>query len=85
MDGPMNVDHKFYGEIRKTSDDSIVPPEELVIFRAKDLALPRALLAYHDECRRLGSPVPHLIAARDMYDRVVKWQIEHPNECKVPD
>lgn len=60
-------------------------PEEWFILRAKDLAVPATLLFYHDECARRGSPEDHLKSIRSFYERVVQWQMDHPDQCKNPD
>lgn len=81
----MPLDHKYIGEIRNIETGELLDPEEFVIFRAKDLALPATLLAYYDESRRRGSPVEHLEGVLALYERVEAWQQEHPGQCKVPD
>jgi hypothetical protein len=50
----MKLDAKFYGEIRKVKDDSIVPDDEYVVFLAKDNAFAEILPIYRDRCITMG-------------------------------
>lgn len=79
------LDGKYIAEIRKADTGELIPNDEWILFRAKDLALPATLLAYYDECRRRGSPVSHLQAIMALYERTNDWQMAHPDLCKVPD
>jgi hypothetical protein len=80
----VKLDGKYTGTIRK-ADGTVVPNDEWIVFRAKDLAVPAVLLAYYDECARRGSPESHLKGVMDLYERVDRWQMGHPDQCKVPD
>ena len=46
----MKLDAKFYGEIRKVKDDSIVPDDEYVVFLAKDNAFAEVTHHYAETC-----------------------------------
>ena len=79
------IDHKFYGEIRKASDDSIVPPDSCITFLAKDNAFPATLRFYLEECKRLGAGEIQVQAVQGLIERVDAWRAQHPELCKVPD
>ena len=79
------LDAKFYGEIRKAKDDSIVPPDEYVVFLAKDNAFAAVLPQYLEECHRLRCDPEQIRAVKDMIDRLNKWRDENPTRLKNPD
>lgn len=81
----MKLDAKFDGVIFKSKDQSIVPPDEYVVFLAKDNAFPATLKFYEEECERLGADKRQLAAVRAMRERVTRWRREWPERCKVPD
>ncbi len=81
----MKLDAKFDGVIFKIKDQSIVPPDEYVVFLAKDNAFLPTLKFYQEECRRLGADNRQLAAVDEMIVRVARWRREHPERCKVPD
>lgn len=81
----MKLDAKFDGVIIKAKDGSIVPPDQYVVFLAKDDAFPATLKFYEQECERLGAKSEQVVAVHAMRGRLQKWRHEHPELCKVPD
>jgi len=81
----MKLDAKFYGEIRKVKDDSIVPDDEYVVFLAKDNAFADAIHYYRDRCVELGADQEHLDSVNRMIDRLNEWRDANPDKLKVPD
>jgi hypothetical protein len=79
------LDAKFYGEIRKVNDDSIVPDDEYVVFLAKDNAFARMLDFYLDACITLGCDQEQIDSVRRMMERVAAWRVVHPDRLKIPD
>lgn len=79
------LDAKFYGEIRKVKDDSIVPDDEYVVFLAKDSAFAMAILTYRDICNSLGADDEQLAAVDRMIERIKAWREAHPDRLKTPD
>ncbi len=79
------LDAKFYGEIRKVKDDSVVPPDEYVVFLVKDNAFLPALARYIDTCKELGCDAQQIASAERMMVRAKKWRAAHPDRCKNPD
>jgi hypothetical protein len=79
------LDAKFYGEIRKAKDDSIVPDDQYVVFLAKDNAFAAILPLYLEECKRLGCDQEHLNAVKSMIARMHYWRRGNPSLCKIPD
>lgn len=76
----MAIDGK-YGRVTLEHGD-IGEDEPVVVFRARDLLLPKVLLYYHMFCAKVGSPRRHLDLLMDQRDRILKWQEEHGT--KVP-
>lgn len=81
----MKLDAKFYGEIRKVKDDSVVPEDEFVVFLAKDNAFAETLPFYRDTCVRLGADAEHIASVDKMIVRLAKWRADHTDRLKVPD
>lgn len=79
------LDGKYYGEIRKVADDEIVPPDEWILFRAKDDAVPRMLESYRAMCLAVGAGSDHVEGIDALITRVDAWRAAHPDLCKVPD
>lgn len=75
------VDNK-YGWVL-TEHGNFEPGEPVVVFRAKDVLLPKVLAYYHLFCVKAGSPRRHLDLIMNSRDRVVSWQEDH--DFKVPD
>lgn len=81
----MKLDAKFYGEIRKVKDDTIVPEDQYMVFLAKDNAFPDTLDFYLKECMRLGADIEHLGAVQRTIERLVMWRSANKDKLKVPD
>lgn len=81
----MKLDAKFYGEIKKAKDDSVVPEDEWCVFLAKDNCLPSLLALYKQLLRDRKADQRQIDAVQRMLDRVIAWRKEHPERCKVPD
>lgn len=81
----MKLDAKFYGEIRKVKDDSIVPDDEYVVFLVKDNAFARAVYKYREECITLGADREQIDSVTRMIIRIEDWRAANPHRLKVPD
>lgn len=81
----MKLDAKFYGEIRKAKDGSIVPDDQYVVFLAKDNAFAAILPEYRRACVRLGADKEQIAAVDRMLARLLQWREQHHNALKVPD
>jgi len=81
----MKLDGKFYGEIRKAKDDSIVPEDEWCCFLVKDTAFANTLPKYREECLKLGADVEQIAALDRMIERAMAWREANPDRLKVPD
>lgn len=79
------LDAKFYGEIHKVKDNSIVPDDEYVVFLAKDNAFVAILPEYLDMCEVLGCDPEQIDAVVRMIDRVRLWRARNPDRLKKPD
>lgn len=80
----MKMDQKYKGEVFK-NNGTPVPEDEWIVFRAKDLALVETLEAYHCICTKLYCPNEHLDGIIRLKDRVVEFQNNNPERCKIPD
>lgn len=81
----MKLDAKFYGEIRKVKDDSVVPDDEYVVFLAKDNAFAIMLVMYYHLCIALSCDKEQIDAVAAMIDRLNAWRAAHPERLKNPD
>ena len=81
----MKLDAKFYGEIKKVKDDSVVPEDEYVVFLGKDNAFPDTVAFYRKRCEELGADAEHLASVDRMIERLTKWRADNPHRLKVPD
>lgn len=81
----MKLDAKFYGEIRKAKDDTVVPDDQYVVFLVKDDAFAAALPVYRAICAALGADRAQMDSVDRMIMRVAKWRADNPKQCKVPD
>lgn len=81
----MKLDAKFYGQIKKVKDDSILKDDEYVVFLAKDNAFALTILEYRANCVTLGADQEQIAALDRMIDRLQQWRNLHPDLCKTPD
>jgi hypothetical protein len=81
----MKLDAKFYGEIRKAKDGSLVPDDEYDVFLVKDNAFASVLPLYREACVRLGADASQVAAVDAMIERADAWRAENPHRLKVPD
>ncbi len=79
------LDGKFYGEIRKAKDNSIVSDDMWMCFLAKDNAFPHALAEYRKKCIDLGADLEHIAVVDRTIIRLNKWREDHPDLLKIPD
>lgn len=77
----MAIDLK-YGRVT-LERGTIGDDEPVVVFRAKDILLPRVLADYELLCEGRGSPAGHLEAIQEAKRTVLEWQFA--NGAKVPD
>ena len=78
------IDQKYYGNVFK-NDGTPVPEDEWIVFRAKDLALPAAMDAYIEKCKRLDCDMEFIHEFTILKDRVRIFQLENQERCKIPD
>lgn len=81
----MKLDLKFYGEIRKAKDDSIVPDDRWMCFLAQDNAFMPTLIFYRNKCVELGCDDEHIAAVNETIERVKEWRRINVEKCKNPD
>lgn len=81
----MKLDAKFYGQIRKAKDDTLVNDEEYVVFLAKDNAFALTLPIYRQVCVALGADSEQIAAVDDVIRRLNWWRERNRKACKVPD
>lgn len=79
------LDAKFDGVVIKAKDGTIVPPDQYMVFLAKDDAVPETLRFYEGECARQGAAREQVEAVHDMRMRVLAWRKANPELCKTPD
>lgn len=80
-----NLDQKFHGVLIKNKDGTVVPPDQWMVFLAKDNAFPATLKFYRQECERLGAAPEQLVAVDGIIERLSKWREENKSLCKTPD
>lgn len=81
----MKLDVKFYGEVRKVKDDSLVPDDEYVVFLAKDNAFAHTLPFYLNQCIEMGADAEQIAAVERMIERLQAWREANQDRLKVPD
>lgn len=82
---PAPLDGKFYGIIHRHKDNAIEPPDSWMVFVARDNALLPTLEFYRKECQLAGAATAQLLAVDELIERVRRWRLAHPEQCKVPD
>ena len=78
----MGVDGK-YGKVTVEHGD-IGEDEPVIVFRARDMAVPPLLDWYFGYCEELGSPERHLDLVNATYWTMKKWQEANPDKVRVP-
>lgn len=81
----VNLDGKFHGVIVKNKNGVIVPPDEWMVFLAKDDAFPPTLKFYRKELERQGAELAQLASVDGIIKRVDAWRADNPTKCKTPD
>lgn len=81
----VKMDAKFYGEIRKAKDNSIVPDDEWVVFLVKDNAFAATLPIYLEKCIEMGADEEQIASVRRMIDRMNEWRERNQDRLKTPD
>lgn len=84
MSGP-KLDAKFYGQVRKVKDDTLVDESGWMVFLAQDNAFAETLPIYRNICKIIGADQEHLDSVDRTIERMKRWRQEHPDKCKVPD
>lgn len=79
------LDVKFDGVIFKIKDNTIVSPDQYVVFLAKDNAFAAILPKYRDKCIELKCDKEQIDAVNAMIDGVMRWRDENQNMLKNPD
>ncbi len=79
------LDAKFYGQIRKAKDDTVVPEDEYMVFLAKDNAFAEILPKYIEVCKRRGCDQEQIASIERGLDRLNKWRAANAERCKDPD
>jgi hypothetical protein len=79
------LDAKFYGEIRKAKDDSVVPEDQYMVFLAKDNAFALVLPIYLEICRTMNCDHEHIDAVARTLSRLEKWREQNQHLLKKPD
>lgn len=81
----VKLDRKFDGVIFKVKDGSIVPPDQYIVFLAKDDAFLPTLRFYRAQCQQCGADDNQLQAVDEAIRRVEAWREANPALCKTPD
>lgn len=81
----MKMDAKFYGDIRKAKDDSLVGEDEWICFLVKDNAFAATLPIYRAKCVELGADDEQIASVDRMMERMAEWRRSNPDRLKVPD
>lgn len=76
----MAQDNK-YGKVTLEHGD-IGEDEPVIVFRAKDVLLPKVLAYYIMCCVKAGSPVRHINIIMESLDKIKRWQLL--NNPRVP-
>lgn len=80
----MKLDKKFYGEIHKVKNDTLVTE-----FLAEDDAFARkpdgAVYSYLDRCVALNADAEQIAAVMGLIDRIEAWRQRNPDRLKTPD
>jgi hypothetical protein len=74
---------KKYGRVTIERGD-VGEDEPVVIFRGKDVSLPKLLGLYWNMCEKIGSPKHHLDLINQRIDEICEWQDAHPELVHIP-
>jgi hypothetical protein len=87
VDPATKLDGKFYGAVFRHKDNTLVDPQDYVIFLARDKAFLPTLRAYWHECKDRGCAPPQLDAVSELISRVEARQavLEQNGQMKLPD
>jgi hypothetical protein len=77
------IDRKFRFVAVNPVNKKVYTEDNALILCAHDLAVPTALRAYRDECKRLNANPEHIESVTLLLDRVLQFQLD--NATKVPD
>jgi hypothetical protein len=77
------IDRKFRFVATNLCNGKVYTEDNAIVFCAKDRALVAALVAYGDECEKLGCGKEHLESIDLLIDRVTAYQITV--EQHIPD
>lgn len=80
----LKIDQKYHGKVFK-KDGTPIPEDEWIVFRAKDLCFIPALDTYIDECAARGCTDKHLKGLVELRKKVLEFQRDNPERCKIPD
>ena len=81
----VKMDEKYFGNIFKASDDTVVPDDQWVILRIKDDLFLPTLTFYIGQCIVEGCDDGLIQALIRLRKRALKWREEHPDLCRLPD
>jgi hypothetical protein len=80
-----NVERKFRLLAVSTEHGRVHTEADAVLFLAKDRAFLPTLRFYFSECEKIGAGAKQLTAVNLLIERVMRWQLDHPEAMKVPD
>lgn len=86
MEGSIGViDRKFLFAGTNPITGRIVSEFDGIVMLATDIALPATIQFYRAECEQQGAAPEVIESLNGLYERVVKFQAAHPENCKVAD
>ena len=82
---PQKMDAKFYANVYKVKDYSLVPEDQWMVFLVKDNAFAAIFPDYITKCFELGCDAEQMAALRRAQERINAWRAANPSLCKNPD
>lgn len=79
------LDGKFVGTVFRRRDQEVIPPDQFMVFLAKDNALPLTLRFYKAACQVIGAEAEQLNAVDRLIHRVDVWRHHNMDKTKIPD
>ena len=79
------LDKKYTIIAVKTEDGSPVPPDQCILFRAKDNAFLPTLEFYIKECKWIGASEDFIGELQMLRNRIKVWRSYNMIDCKTPD